>query len=806
MKIQYLSEGVFKNPEQARAAREKAAQTSNAEKVAAQTKEVIKGVVEKFIDEYLNDKDDYNDNIPYHWSDYNSGYDDESAFLQRSIAGAKYSILTACYESAEATSQIVTYKSSVDFSGSSKVIYVDIYAKIINDSWISNVRKHNEKQRFQKADRNKFDGTFNIPGHYDPYKNGFLMDEIKNTFARRLNEYIISVYCNPNTPKEFSVIRDIMTRHYIVLRKIHLFTNIVGDIVFGGPLVSVSYDEWHSVTDNTNNIKRQLGSLLDLISFENKGNVIFRDWQHRASDIVLENEQVLEENMKINYLSEGVFKNPTQARAARAAAAQQSNAEKLAGTVQKINDTQIKAEMERIISESLSKSSAFPFSSIFMQPMGSAAEGWDLSKPVDNLMVDYINDDEKTIECIIDAGTMHGRGDSLTTPVKCIVAAKDPRAKDGGNMDKSATPEEVRDALVARSINIIKNKATKQLKSRTLPSSAIFLRAALNKIVEYKFVVKKVAVGVVGALRIKNLYNEDIATDEDLKDLLFSMITFVPQTTDACIKFKNNINKEVDSGVSFTFNGIDDIAKDIVNVAIYTDVEHLIQNFKNELEMLERHDTSPNKKLKLKCKPAMKLMDKEYLAYLAKSKSITIKDVQCTYGRMAYTVINLRTKAETEEIDESKVYGKGIKITYSLAGDKENSYVYANVSKNSWYSTWYLKNKSVFLMNNLKPTQEVEEFKNIHFPSFWKDSVVKALSDAKTAADATNVTLSVYCTTKRGILLHGNALNVNYFYELDQIQKLSNGKYADITEDDLSRVSNNLSHLLELANKQSKKK
>ncbi len=805
MKIQYLSEGVFKNPEQARAAREKAAQISNAEKVAAQSKEVIKSAVEKFIDEYLNNSDGYNkENIPYHWN--KSGYDDESAFLQRCIAGGNYYFLTACYESAEATSQIVTYKSSVDFSGCSKVIYVDIYAKIINDTWISNVRKHNEKEKFKKTDRGVFDGTFNIPGQYDPYKNGFLMDEIKNTFARRLNEYIISVYCNPNTPKEFNVIRDIMTRNHVILRKIHLFTNIVGDIVFGGSLASVSYGEWHPVTDNSNNIKRQLGALLDLISFENKGNVIFRDWQHRASDIVLENEQVLEENMKINYLSEGVFKNPTQARAARAAAAQQSNAEKLAGTVQKINDTQIKAEMERIFSESFSKTSAFPFSSIFMQPMGSAAEGWELSKPVDNLMIDYINDAEKTIECIIDAGTMHGRGDSLTTPVKCIVAAKDPRAKEGGTIDKSATPEEVRDALVSRSINAIKNKAAKQLKSRTLPTSAIFLRAALSKIVEYKFVIKKVAVGVVGALRIKNLYNEDIATDEDLKDLLFSMITFVPQTTDACIKFKNNINKEVDSGVSFTFNGIDDVAKDIVNVAIYTDVEHLIQNFKLELEMLDRHDNSPNKNLRLKCKPAMKLIDKEYLAYLAKSKSITIKDVQCTYGRMVYTVINLRTKAETEEIDESRMYGKGIKITYSLAGDTENSYIYATFSKDTWNSKWIIKNKSAFLKNNLKPTQEVEEFKKIHFPSFWISTVADCLKNAKTAADATNVALSVYCTVKKAIVLHGNALNINYFYELDQIQKLSHGKYADITEDDLGRISSILSHLLEIANKQSRKK
>jgi hypothetical protein len=202
----------------------------------------------------------------------------------------------------------------------------------------------------------------------------------------------------------------------------------------------------------------------------------------------------------------------------------------------------------------------------------------------------------------------------------------------------------------------------------------------------------------------------------------------------------------------------------------------------------------------------MKLIDKEYLAYLAKSKSITIKDVQCTYGRMVYTVINLRTKAETEEIDESRMYGKGIKITYSLAGDTENSYIYATFSKDTWNSKWIIKNKSAFLKNNLKPTQEVEEFKKIHFPSFWISTVADCLKNAKTAADATNVALSVYCTVKKAIVLHGNALNINYFYELDQIQKLSHGKYADITEDDLGRISSILSHLLEIANKQSRKK
>lgn len=514
--------------------------------------------------------------------------------------------------------------------------------------------------------------------------------------------------------------------------------------------------------------------------------------------------------MLINYISEGVFKNPNQARAARAKDASLSNADKLASTVKEISNTKIKAEVDRLVMEFLDKSSAFPFSSLFAQPIGTSSDPWTLTKPVGNLAVNFINDEEQIFECVIDAGNMCDRYNN-NDPVKCIVGVFDPRIR-GNNKSLTSTSsaEEIIEALTARNISMIKSKASKALKSKTLPASAVYTRAALDKIIKYKFVIKNIFVGVNGPLRVKNMMTPSITTnvvpDEEIKQLLFSIITFIPRSTDACIKLKSSENKEIDSGVSFTFNGIDDIAKDIVKVAIYTDVEHLIQNFKIELEMLKRHDNSLNMKLMMKCKPAMKLMDKEYLAYLAKSKSIAIKDVQCTYGRMVYTVINLRTKAETEEIDESRMYGKGIKITYSLAGDKENSYIYANLSKNSCYSTWYLKNKSVFLMNNLKPTQEVEEFKNIHYPSFWKDSVVKALADAKTAADATNITLSVYCKVKKGIILQGNALNTDYFYELDQIQKLSNGKYADITEDDFTRVSNNLSHLLEIANIQNKKK
>ena len=514
--------------------------------------------------------------------------------------------------------------------------------------------------------------------------------------------------------------------------------------------------------------------------------------------------------MLINYISEGVFKNPNQARAARAKDASLSNADKLASTVKEISNTKIKAEVDRLVMEFLDKSSAFPFSSLFAQPIGTSSDPWTLTKPVGNLAVNFINDEEQTFECVIDAGNICDRYNN-NDPVKCIVGVFDPRVR-GNNKSLTSTSsaEEIIEALTARNISMIKSKASKALKSKTLPASAVYTRAALDKIIKYKFVIKNIFVGVNGPLRVKNMMTPSITTnvvpDEEIKQLLFSIITFIPRSTDACIKLKSSENKEIDSGVSFALNGIDDIAKDIVNVTIRTDVEHLIQNFKLELEMLDRHDSSPNKSMTLKCKPAMKKIDKEYLAYLAKSKSITIKDVQCTYGRMTYTVIDLRTKQETEEVDESRMYGKGIKITYSLTGDTENSYIYATLSKDSWYPRWTIKNKSVFLKNNLKPTQDVEEFKHIGNPTFWNQKLANLLADAKTISDATDIALLVYYNNKLALARNGNMLNIDAFYDLDQIDKLSNGKYVDITQEDFSRVSGRLRYLLEIANKQTSKK
>lgn len=506
--------------------------------------------------------------------------------------------------------------------------------------------------------------------------------------------------------------------------------------------------------------------------------------------------------MKIKYIIEGYFKNPTQAKNARAAASQKTNAEKLAATTQHINDTQVKNEIEKIISESLSKTSAFPFSTVFMQPMGNSGH-WDFTNPVNNLQITEINDTDKTIKCYVDAGVICDRGlGSSINPVTSIVAIREPRlAKEGLDLNSSA--EDVLKILTEKPINVIKNKAVKQLKSRSLPNSAIYVREALKKIIEYDFIVEKVVVGVTGQLRIKNIWNPDdykADPDKDFKDFIFSLITFVPYSADACIKIKNSKNKEIDSGVTFNFNDADDIAKEIVEYCIKSQVCFLLRDVTtSEIQAIQKYD-SEHKYLytnnELKCKRAVAAIHRELLAYLAKSQSITIKNIQFTYERMNYTTIDLKTKAETDELDTSRTYGRGVKITYSLPGDTEDSYIYASrKSSLGTYDAWNVINVSSFLKNGLKPTTSLSLKSN----SFWYDDNMELLNNTKKLADATNLFLNIYYDRKILAIKHSlpESFHDHYDYwkynklnNLPNISDLSNGRYTDITDKDAHTISN----------------
>ena len=189
--------------------------------------------------------------------------------------------------------------------------------------------------------------------------------------------------------------------------------------------------------------------------------------------------------------------------------------------------------------------------------------------------------------------------------------------------------------------------------------------------------------------------------------------------------------------------------------------------------------------------------ERELLAYLAKSQSITIKNIQFMYERMNYTTIDLKTKAETDELDTSRVYGRTIKITYSLAGDTEDSYIYASyTSSTGMGSSWNITNDSSFLKNGLRPTTLL----NLESNSFWYDDNIKLLDSTKKLADATNLFLNIYYdrkilstkTTLPGTFFTGHYSWVTYYgnKNLPNISDLSNGRYADITDEDGRRASN----------------
>lgn len=513
--------------------------------------------------------------------------------------------------------------------------------------------------------------------------------------------------------------------------------------------------------------------------------------------------------MKISYISEAVFKNPTQAKAARAKDASLSNVDKLASTVKNISNTKIKAEVDRIIPECLGNTSAFPFSSLFAQPIGGG-KSWAFTRPVGNLAVNFVNDEEETFECIIDVGNM---GDRYNTndPVECIVGVFDPRVR--GNykgLTKTSSAEEIIEALTARSINIIKTRASKELKSKTLPASATYTRAALEKIIKYKFVIKNIFIGVNGALRVKNMMDSTttvtVVPDEEVKKMLFSLITFIPRSSDACVKFKDTEVREIDSGIVFNSPHMEEAAKDIVSTVIRMGVEHTMYELDHEYAYIQSSDlpkTTNNNGILLKCKPAIKLIHKELLACLAKCKAITIKDIKYTYGRLAYTVTNLKTKAETEEIDTSKIYKRGISITYSLAGDNGDSYIFASASKDWWSNTWKVKNNSYFLANNLKPNPKIDELKFIR-GTFWYEQNMEHLCYAKTVADTTNVFIDVYYRYKQHVAAAGYSISGNFVGS--EISKLSNGKYPDITEEESGNAKGKLDYLLRVARESEKKK
>ena len=68
--------------------------------------------------------------------------------------------------------------------------------------------------------------------------------------------------------------------------------------------------------------------------------------------------------MKVRYISEGIFMNPAQARAARAKAQELSNADKVSGTANKVIADKVKNVLLKIITEK--KLSPIKFSDLFL--------------------------------------------------------------------------------------------------------------------------------------------------------------------------------------------------------------------------------------------------------------------------------------------------------------------------------------------------------------------------------------------------------------------------------------------------------
>lgn len=110
--------------------------------------------------------------------------------------------------------------------------------------------------------------------------------------------------------------------------------------------------------------------------------------------------------MKVKYITEGVFKNPTQARAARAQAQGLSNADKVAGTANKIIADKVKNVLLKIIAEK--KLTPIKFSDLFSYKYSSYEESAYYLKRECDCNVDF-SSGTPVIKLSFDFGGITGR-------------------------------------------------------------------------------------------------------------------------------------------------------------------------------------------------------------------------------------------------------------------------------------------------------------------------------------------------------------------------------------------------------------
>ena len=346
MKINYIKEDYFKNPQQLKAAAERRANISNADRMATTSNEIIKQDAERILDAFLER------GKPEGRLDSTGEYSDWRLLIPRKVAGQMCRIFYVDYIGMENMTGPATQLKSEIIKIENNKVFIDIHIRVIDDAWLKHIRERQEKSALEKEGKNPadvgpigqylelFDAATDVEPN-DMYNT--IRQDIKEDFYTEINFWAALKHDNVS---KTSLSYQMMFGHgkKLVLNRIHMFEGIEGDIIINGDLAR----GWNAETTKSlrKYIVNSFNNITTLFSFENTGNVIIRDRFRREKDIVIKKNTIL---------NEGYFNNPEQAKAIADRKNQLTNIEKLAS----LSTETIYRRVEEIFDEILNNPSAF---------------------------------------------------------------------------------------------------------------------------------------------------------------------------------------------------------------------------------------------------------------------------------------------------------------------------------------------------------------------------------------------------------------------------------------------------------------
>ena len=365
MKVNYIKEGYFNNPEEMKKKAGLRKSVSNTEKKEKNTNDILALEIEKIIDSYLerNIKDE-------------ESYSGQYRFLNDSICGPYLSdtfflryLNMPEMENVCATS----FKSKVVNLDIDGYIDVEIYVHIEYEEWFKHFDERIKYEfECEKERRNgynivygqgsvlnncEYDAMCALDGMYntgcvvspesdsDAYFRGglkhFVLSNSEEFGNTEISKMLIEKAGNGEGPNT------------IRLKKIHMFSDVKNDIIFStfiyrhGP----TGKDWLDYSDG---IKRDMKQIMKFISFDNDGDIILRDRYHNGDDIVFKHDGTVLRVKEGNYnvsdyddptINEGYFKNPGEMKASAEKRNSTTKAEQLA----KDSTSLVNNEIERVI-------------------------------------------------------------------------------------------------------------------------------------------------------------------------------------------------------------------------------------------------------------------------------------------------------------------------------------------------------------------------------------------------------------------------------------------------------------------------